>query len=289
MAVNRGGFLGLILSPEGEGDGGKNRIALHWVPEAYWENYTVASLFEYRDNPAVLLYRNDFFIDSPVGVPEKRLWGLDTGLFVPLELHIPAFSLLSPGEGWDLENLRRGRDGFWYYRAVRKTRDPPELAYFRTPDPDTPGESSSAGVFRNAAVPYTMQEASPGLGRALERAVLRLNGNGGVVAEVVSPDFAGLRYYSAGDFAGEGDSGLVELAGYCRGGGALVVFPGGEGFYAPGEDAEVSAFSLPPLPEGFVYTRIGPLGRFLAAAWEEQDGWSVGASGFLVIAGPETP
>jgi hypothetical protein len=45
-------------------------------------------------------------------------------------------------------------------------------------------------------------------------------------------------------------------------------------------------FSLPPLPEGFVYTRIGLLGDILIGAWEEQYNWNVGAAGFMIINAP---
>jgi hypothetical protein len=41
--------------------------------------------------------------------------------------------------------------------------------------------------------------------------------------------------------------------------------------------------SLPPLPEGFVYTWIGYIGNNLFAAWEEQEDFNIGAAGFMVI------
>jgi hypothetical protein len=41
--------------------------------------------------------------------------------------------------------------------------------------------------------------------------------------------------------------------------------------------------SLPPLPEGFVYTGIGRVGDSLFASWEEQMDFSIGAAGFVVI------
>jgi len=41
--------------------------------------------------------------------------------------------------------------------------------------------------------------------------------------------------------------------------------------------------SLPPLPEGFVYTGIARAGANLFASWEEQEDFSIGAAGFVVI------
>ena len=44
-------------------------------------------------------------------------------------------------------------------------------------------------------------------------------------------------------------------------------------------------FSLPPLPEGFVYTGAARLGDIVLASWEEQQGVSIGAAGFMVKKG----
>jgi hypothetical protein len=42
-------------------------------------------------------------------------------------------------------------------------------------------------------------------------------------------------------------------------------------------------FSLPPLPEGFVYTGIGRVQNSLFVSWEEQVDHSIGAAGFMMI------
>ncbi|MCL2805561.1 MAG: hypothetical protein FWD26_06450 [Treponema sp.] len=49
---------------------------------------------------------------------------------------------------------------------------------------------------------------------------------------------------------------------------------------------EISHPSLPPLPEGFVYTEIARAGKSLFACWEEQEDYSIGAAGFVVIREP---
>ena len=41
-------------------------------------------------------------------------------------------------------------------------------------------------------------------------------------------------------------------------------------------------FPLPPLPDGFVYTGAARLGDIVLASWEEQQGVSIGAAGFMV-------
>jgi hypothetical protein len=47
--------------------------------------------------------------------------------------------------------------------------------------------------------------------------------------------------------------------------------------------ANISHSSLPPLPEGFVYTSFGQTGDSLFASWEEQEDFSIGAAGFVMI------
>ena len=41
--------------------------------------------------------------------------------------------------------------------------------------------------------------------------------------------------------------------------------------------------ALPPLPEGFLYTKIIQIGENLFAAWEEQEEFFVGAAGFVAV------
>ena len=64
---------------------------------------------------------------------------------------------------------------------------------------------------------------------------------------------------------------------------ALAIFPDGSGFYSYGTEQDVRSFSLPPLPEGFIYTGIAVLGKVIAASWEEQQEAGIGAAGFMVI------
>jgi hypothetical protein len=136
-------------------------------------------------------------------------------------------------------------------------------------------------------------ESRSGNGSLLMAVVISPEGPGapekpGVPERPGAEDFSGVRYYAG---TPDLDGGLVEFAGFYRensaegGAYALGIFPDGRGVYGRGEEARArtAAFALPPLPEGFVYTRICLLGNVIAAAWEEQDGWNIGAAGFLVI------
>jgi len=68
LTINREGFL--IIAPW-EDDG----LALYRITNTeYWENYTIASLFLFKEKPFALLYRNDFFTDSSMGLPSPRFF-----------------------------------------------------------------------------------------------------------------------------------------------------------------------------------------------------------------------
>jgi hypothetical protein len=296
--VNRSGFL--VLLPWEE-----DRRALYRIEDIpYWESYTAEAPFLYRGTPAVLLYRNDFFADPAPQPPLPPVWTLAAGEARPVGVELPLFGSL-PGEGWDLEALRQGRDGAWYYRGIRRQGqgDPAELRYFRGPDlaGPGPGEGSSMGAFRNAAVPHSLQEAPPALAALLEAAFREGDPAHIRVAALSSPEFGGIRRFSGGVPAvtgsreGQcpGEEVFIEFFGYYESPDGdypfgAVFLPGGEGVYGRlGEGGgETGALSLPPLPEGFVYTGIGCSGGVFIAAWEEREEWTVGASGFMVVNAP---
>ncbi|MDR2741612.1 MAG: hypothetical protein LBB98_05600 [Treponema sp.] len=280
MAVNRDGFLVWEIREDGLG---LYRIA---GPEA-WDPYTAASLFMYRDTPAALLYRDDFFLRDGEKAPDPpvvRVWGLGADLLTMGETEIPAFAALSPVDGWDLDVLSLGRDGLWYYRGVHRGASP-EIRYFRTWDLAVPGEASSAGVFRNAMTPYTEKDMPLPIWAALEEAGRTAGEGKTLVAAVVSPEFPARRYFALKrDVSGEGE--ILELAGFYRPPDAVaLVFPNGRGI-AVGLASAPEVFTLPVLPEGFVYTRIGFAGSVLIVSWEEQLDWQIGAAGFMVVNGP---
>jgi hypothetical protein len=92
MAVNREGFLALMpwhrtgieddpdTSIKDAGIKDSGGLALYRIADAvYWKNYTLGSFFLYEGNPAALLYRDDFFIESTVDPPAPRVFALVKG------------------------------------------------------------------------------------------------------------------------------------------------------------------------------------------------------------------
>lgn len=77
-----------------------------------------------------------------------------------------------------------------------------------------------------------------------------------------------------------GETEIVKFLGYADSEKALVILPDGRGVI---RRSKIEAFALPPLPEGFVYTGVVLINRWLIASWEEQESFAVGAAGFLVL------
>jgi hypothetical protein len=322
----------LISLPWGNG-GGANSIALYRIGDAdYWADYSLDSLFFFEGRAAALLYRNDFFAEPSASPPSPRVLSPEWGQARPVGLEIPAFSGLPAEEGWDVEGLRRGLDGFWYYRGIRRGNAEPEMVYLRTPDLSLPGEKSSAGALRQAVRASPLGEAPPALRPVLERGFSLPNQGGDRVSKtavVVSPDSGGPRYFTVDpDVAGEDvleflvyyagidpngmDADGMDADGMDADGTdadgtdadgmdadgmdaeesgaayALLITPEGRGVYGKIRDGvpNIGEFSLPPLPEGFVYTGIGLCASVLLAPWEEREDWKVGAAGFLIINAP---
>lgn len=286
MGMNREGFL--IAQPWKD-----ESIALYRIAdEVYWDNYTISSLFLFEGNPVALLYRDDFFVDPVAAPPSPRLFAPLKGTTHPVGIEVPAFAPFLPAEGWDVEALRQGRDGYWYYRGIQRARSPFKRLYFRTTDLSLPGEPVSVSAFRNSALPLSLDKAPPVLGRVLDK-VFSLSGQDMVnVAFINSPEFPYTRSFARDtSFSGDQEH-LMELSGYYLHKGdndaqALVILPDGRGIFGKaqgnGEVSSLEPITLPSLSEGFIYTRIGLSGKTLIAAWEEQQEVSVGAAGLMIL------
>jgi hypothetical protein len=278
MAVNRDGFIRLVPQKDGYGYIGLYRFS----GGEFWRQYTVGAfaLFgEEQQEPAVLLYRDDRFFDSDVPPPSPRLWTFDryAGSLKPLAL--PPLDAFAPQDGWDIDVLRRGGDGLWYFRAVKKAPAQlelrPEIKLLRS-DLVKEGEPVSLGAFQNAALPEPLSAAPRPL-RDMVTAAFAESGSG--LGTVVSPEFQTTRTFAidreksaiSGFYSGRPENTFL-----------LATTPQGNVLYVTGTDV-IRHFSLPSLPEGFSYTGIGMCGDTIFASWEEQDEYSIGAAGFTVV------
>ena len=274
MAVNRDGFLALSLWEGG-------RLGLYrYSGGDFWRQYTVGAFAFFDNIPAALLYGDDRFFDSDAPPPSPRLWTFDrnTGGLKPLAL--APLDVFAPQDGWDIDVLRRGRDGLWYFRAIKKAPAVldlrPQIRLLRS-DLVREGEQVSLGDFQNAALPEQLS-AAPGPLRDMIAAAFAESGSG--LGAVVSPEFPTTRTFAmdrektaiTGFYANTPEKTFL-----------LAATPAGSALYAQTDNSVIRHFSLPPLPEGFFYTGIGMCGDTVFASWEEQDEYSIGAAGFMVI------
>jgi hypothetical protein len=270
MAVNRDGLIS--LSPR---EGG--RLGLYrFSGGEFWRQYTAGAFILFDEQPAALLYRDDRFFDSGAPLPSPRVWTFDRYAVNLKPLALPSVDAFAPEDGWDIDAFRRGGDGLWYFRAVKKTGAQPEIRMLRS-DLAREGEQISLGAFQNAALPEPLA-AAPGPLREMLAAAFAENGSG--LAAVVSPEFPTTRSFAAdrekpaivGFYAGKPENTFL-----------VATTPQGNALYAKAGAAVIRHFSLPPLPEGFYYTGIGMCGDTIFASWEEQEEYSIGAAGFMVI------
>jgi len=197
MAVNRDGFL--KIAPN---DRTATGLALYrFSGGEFFRRYTIGGFVFYGEKPAALLYLDDRFLDSDAPLPHPRTWSFNMDSNWPFSLEIPSLRNFPEEEGWDVDTLRLGPDGLFYYRAAKRSGSDQAVRMFRTANLSQEGEEISVEVFYNSA-------------------------------------------------------------------------PRGAGISHP---------SLPPLPKGFFYTGIGFVGDSVFATWEEQEDFSIGAAGFVVI------
>ena len=275
MAVNQAGFICLSPARAGAVDGG---VGLHFISGGeFWRQYTVGAFFLYEDKPAALLYRDDIFLDSDAPPPSPRLWTYNLYSAAPESLTVPSPDAFSPQDGWNMDVLRFN-GGFWYFRTVNKTAARPEIQMLRSEDLSQAGEPISLGTFQTAARPEPFSAAPAPLREMLVGVLSEFAGG---IVTVISPEFPGTRNFTGGEDTGRTFSGyyLNAPAHYPL---LLVTDPRGTGLYAePGNP--IRRFRLPALPEGFIYTGIGLAGDTVFASWEEQDGYSIGAAGFMAL------
>jgi hypothetical protein len=283
MAVNRDGFL--VFGPVGGLSQSETAelVLFRTAAGSLWDPYTTESFFIWEGKPAALLYRNDFFGELAAPTPVPQVYALDLFNPVPVGASVPALEIFPSGGNWETELLRRGPDGFWYYRMKQKGQAMPQTAYFRAEDLNVEGKKISFGEWMNSGRGEAPENIPRNLARVLGSASEYLNGITGLL-KTVSPDFEGQRIFSLG--SGSTGENSLALSGYCRRTPenlALVMLPDGRGLYSYGEKSEPGFFSLSALPEGFVYTGVAVLGNVLIASWEEQQEAEVGAAGFMVV------
>ena len=289
MAVNRDGFFALGpasgFSPAGLDSHDYTSVILYHAAGSSWDPYTAGSFFIWDNLAAVLLYQNYFFTGFADPSLRSQFYVLEKSNPDPLRAFLPVLENFPPN--WDAEIVHQGPDGYWYFRMKERGEMYGEIAHFRASDLTEEGERIAVGEWRNSLNPENPVNAPAHLAAILERV---LDTQEVAAVRAVSPDFLRRRFFSsasAAAFAGDNNGeDLTVLLGYYRANPqplALAIRNDGQGYYSLGREALVRPFSLPPLPDAFVYTGIALLGNVLVAAWEEQQEAGIGAAGFFVM------
>jgi len=151
MAVNRDGFLKLTQNTARiQGRPVTNLILYHFPGGQYFKPYTIGGFVLYENNPTALLYLDNRFMDVTSPFPQSRKWTFNMNSNITFPVRIPALQPFFDEEGWEVDTLRAGSDGLFYYRAVRRSGTRPEIKMYRTADLTQAGMEISADVFFNS-------------------------------------------------------------------------------------------------------------------------------------------
>jgi len=272
--INRWGFLKVEAQ-------GKETALYYYNGEGAWKNYPALSFFRYGERPAALLGRDRFFNENGSPAPEPAFWAAaDTGGMDPVIL--PALQPFPPSHGWETTAFFQGPDNNWYCRLLIPGQ---KSAFLTTENLSAPGREISAEDFILAQRDES-HTPPPLLAWIMSETERLLDCS--CIAQVVSPEFSGKRYFRTGTSAGE-----LEFFGYYRPplpgmeGAAVLLLPGGWGIYccSDGTVRRDGRFSLPmPEVESIVYTGAALAGKnLLVVSWEERADWNVGAAGFFLL------
>ena len=280
---NRDGFVGIVARKDGV-------AAIYRAADSdVCGPYSIASVFSLDGAPAALLYRDRFFIEPEVEPATVNVVTLVAGNPRPVKAELGALAAYGGKEGWDVESIERSADGDWHFRAVPAAAGGGgETAYLVSGTLQDAALRSTAAAFRSARDPLPLEDAEPVLRRALADAASLAGGGNVAVATALSPGQASVAYYLLSESGTSAATAAlakdVGRAWACSDGArAYVALADGRLTAALGREGPVLRSRLPVLPEGYAYTGLASTGNLLVAAWEEQDGWAVGAAGFVIL------
>jgi hypothetical protein len=259
----------------------KETALYYYFGEESWKNYPTLSFFRYRERPAALLGRDRFFIENGSPAPEPAFWAAaDSGRMEPIIL--PALQSFPPSLGWETTAFFQGVDNAWYCRLVIPEQ---KSAFLTIENVSLPGREISAEDFSLAQNEESLTPP-PLLAWIMSETERLLDCS--CIAQIVSPEFSGKRYFRTGTSAGE-----LEFFGYYRPllpgteGAVVLLLPNGWGIYccSDGTTQRDGRFRLPqPTVENIVYSGAALAGKnLLVVSWEERADWNVGAAGFLLL------
>jgi len=146
MVINRIGFL--KIAPNDNSDADRDDFFMYCFQGGdFWRQYTAGGFVFYNDNPVALLYLEDRFTETTLSRPRPQIWSfnMESNNLFPLE--IPVLKFFPEDEDWSADALRKGNDGYFYYRVAKRSAASATVKMFRTSSLTQQGTEISIDVF----------------------------------------------------------------------------------------------------------------------------------------------
>lgn len=264
----------------------------------FFPDQTTGSLFLDEGNPVFHVYRNAVFNkDSAaheVAMPFIAEYNLETDIFYPV-LYRDDFGMSDTQEVTSITASNNDlylsikdsgkKTSFGYYQvAIPSTyTDTASTAHVRTID----GTPVSQEKFQEASDPLSFQLAPTRLKELLAAipSSVRFSMTYQITGNQNTP-----AVYLHGFTAETADSFIPEAYAMAGGSWIAALFPDGTVYFQgslPDQymvaDGKPVCFSMPDLPNGFIWTSFAITGNLMIAGWEETGVYKTGAAGFITV------
>jgi len=155
MVVNRDGFLNITPNEDKTQTVSANSVYAMSVSlyrfsgGELWQKYTTGGFVYFKGDPVTLLYTENRFLNNQQPFPIIRAWTFHMDYDLTFPIHIPVFDFFPAQDNWEIDALRF-KDGFYFYRAAKRSGSNPSVKMFRTDDLSLQGEEISIEVFYNS-------------------------------------------------------------------------------------------------------------------------------------------
>lgn len=288
FTANRHGIL--IVSADGT-------ISLK-TDARFFPEETIGSLFLDEGNPVFHVYRNSVFYnvenEHDVAMPFLAEYNRTTDMFYPV-LYRDDFGMIDTQEVSSLSvqddtvflSIKDAgkKTSFEYYRVIMPSTftDQASSAHIRTLD----GTPISQEEFQQAAQPLSFSLAPERLKTLL--ASIPSTVKFSIAYQTVGSESTPVTYLH-GFTADTTDSAITDANAMVSGSWTAALFPDGTVYFQgslPDQYAVANGkpicFSMPELPDGFIWTSFAIAGNIMTAGWEETGTFKTGAAGFITV------
>lgn len=264
----------------------------------FFPTETIGSLFLDEGNPVFHVYRNTVFNTEDtaheVASPFLAEYNVTTDIFYPV-LYRDDFGMTDTQE---VSSITVISDNL--YMSIKDMGKKTSFDYYKVVIPSTFTETASAAHVRTLdGSPVTQaefQEVSNPLSFSIapERLKNLLSAIPSSVKYSITYQTTGNKStpvtYLHGFTADTMDSIITEAHAFVSGNLAAALFPDGTVYFQGSLEDQFAVangksvcFSMPELPDGFIYTEFAIAGNIMTAGWEETGTFKTGAAGFITV------